>query len=78
MTAGLAVVLLAEAVLRVVIVLSHPASDVLASSLWSQILAVGLFVVYIAVVKLVFVPRTSREVDALMPSKRADSGGAAS
>jgi hypothetical protein len=78
MTAGLAVVLLAEAVLRVVTVMSHPASDVLASSLWSQILAVGLFVVYFAVVRLVFVPRASRAVDNLMPTKRADREGAAS
>jgi hypothetical protein len=78
MTAGLAVVLLAEAVLRVVTVMSHPASDVLASSLWSQILAVGLFVVYFAVVRLVFVPRASRAVDNLMPTKRADREGVAS
>jgi hypothetical protein len=78
MTLGLAMVLLAEAVLRVATVLSHPASDVLASSLWSQIPAVGLLVVYVAVVRLVFVPRASREVDALMPTKRADGEGAAS
>ena len=78
MTLGLAIVLLAEAALRVVVVMSHPASEVLASSLWSQISAVGLFVVYFAVVRLVFVPRASREADALLPTNRADSEGAAS
>ena len=78
MTVGLAIVLLAEAVLRVVTVLSHPASDVLAASLGSQVSAVGLFVVYFAVVKIVFVPRASREVDGFMPAKGDDSEGAAS
>ena len=70
MTVGLAVMLLAEAVLRVVTVFSHPTSSVLASSLWSQVPAIGLFVVYFAIARLVFIPRASREVDALMPEKK--------
>ena len=60
MTIGLALVLFAEAALRIVTVLSHPASDVLVSSLWSQAGSIGLFVIYFAVVKLVFVPRPPR------------------
>jgi hypothetical protein len=68
MTIGLAVVLFAEAVLRVVTVFSRPANDVLRSSLWSQAPAIGLFVVYFAVLKVVFIPRASQEVDALMPT----------
>ncbi len=67
MTVGFAVMLLAEAVLRVVTVFSHPDSSVLASSLWSHVPAIGLFVVYFAIARLVFIPRASREVDALMP-----------
>ena len=70
MTVGLAVMLLAEATLRVVTVFSHPTSSVLASSLWSQAPAIGLFVVYFAIARLVFIPRASREVDALMPEKK--------
>jgi hypothetical protein len=72
MTIGLALVLFGEAVLRIVTVLSHPASDVLVSSLWSQAGSIGLFVIYFAIIRLVFVPRASREVDALMPAKRVN------
>jgi hypothetical protein len=43
------------------------------SSLWSQVGSIGLFAIYFAVVKLVFVPRASREVDALMPTERVIS-----
>ncbi len=67
MTAGLGVVLLAEAVLRVVMVWSHPESDVIVASLWSQILSIGLFVAYFVVIRLVCIPVASREVDSLMP-----------
>lgn len=67
MTAGLGVVLLAEAVLRVVTIWSHPESDVIIASLWSQVLGIGLFVVYFVIIKLVFIPVASREVDSLMP-----------
>ena len=73
MTIGLALMLIAEAVLRVVTVFSHPASSVLASSLWSQVPAIGLFVVYFAIARLVFIPRASREVDALMPEINPDA-----
>jgi hypothetical protein len=73
MTVGLAVTLLGEAVLRVVTVFFHPKSSVLASSLWSQVPAIGLFVVYFAIVRLVFIPRASREVDALMPEINPDT-----
>lgn len=67
MTAGLALVLLAEAVLRAVIIFSHPASRVFAASLWSQAASIGLFVIFFAVARFVFVPRARREVNALMP-----------
>ena len=73
MTIGLALVLFAEAALRIVTVLSHPASDVLAASLWSQAGSIGLFVIYFAIIRLVFVPRASREVDALMSAKHLHS-----
>jgi hypothetical protein len=68
MTAGLGVVLLGEAVLRVRRVWSHPESDVLVSSLRSQVWGIGHFVVWFALVKLVFVPIASREVDGFMPT----------
>jgi hypothetical protein len=68
MTASLGIVLLSEAVLRVFTVWSHPESDVLVSSLQSQAWGVGLFVLWFAVVRLVFVPIASREVDSFMPS----------
>jgi hypothetical protein len=73
MTIGLALVLFAEAALRIVTVLSHPASRVLVSSLWSQVGSIGLFAVYFAVVKLVYVPRARREVDGLMPASHVIS-----
>jgi hypothetical protein len=68
MTIGLSIVLLGESVLRVITVLSRPADNLVIASLWSHIPGIGLFVVYFAVMKLVFVPRASREVDALMPA----------
>jgi hypothetical protein len=43
------------------------------SSLWSQVGSFGLFALYFVVVKLLFVPRASREVDALMPAERVIS-----
>jgi hypothetical protein len=70
MTVGFGIVLLSEALLRVVTVLSRPAKDVLASAFWSQVLSIGLFVVYFTIARLVFVPRASREVDAFMPGNR--------
>jgi hypothetical protein len=71
MTIGIAVVLLAESVLRVLTVLSHSASGILAASLWSHVPGIGLFVVYFVLMKLLFIPRASREVDAFMPSTDA-------
>jgi hypothetical protein len=75
MTIGLAVTLLAEAVLRVLTVFSRPASTDLASSLWSQVPAIGLLVLYFAVARLVFIPHASREVDAFMPDKTIQRPG---
>jgi 2-polyprenyl-6-methoxyphenol hydroxylase-like FAD-dependent oxidoreductase len=70
MTIGLGVLLLAEAVLRVFVVMAHPPSHVVESSLWSQVPGVALFVIYFAVVRLVFVPRASKEVDRFMAVER--------
>ena len=68
MTASLGIVLFSEALLRVWTVLSHPLSIVLISSLQSQVLSIGLFVVWFVIVKLVYVPIASHEVDSFMPS----------
>jgi len=67
MTAGLGIVLLAEALLRVWTVWSHPLSNLIVSSLRSQALGIGLFVVWFVFIKLVFVPIASREVESFMP-----------
>lgn len=67
MTAGLGVVLIAEAVLRVVTVYSRPAADVVSSSLLSQLPAIALIVVYFAAIRIFAIPVARREVDALMP-----------
>lgn len=64
MTAGLGVVLLAEAVLRLVVVADHPAGD----ALLAQLPAVALIVGYVAVVRIAAIPVVRREVDALMPA----------
>jgi hypothetical protein len=69
MTAGLGIVLLAEAILRVWTVWSHPESSVLKSSLQSQLWGISLIVLWFAVVKLFFVPAASREVDSFMPTE---------
>jgi hypothetical protein len=66
MTVGLSVVLFAESALRVATVISRAADSILAASLWSQVPGVALFVVYFAVMKLVFIPRAAREVDTFM------------
>lgn len=70
MTAGLGLVLLAEAALRVVIVWSHSQSEVFAASFRSQGLSIGIFIVWFVVIKLLFVPIASREVDSFMPKAR--------
>jgi hypothetical protein len=67
MTISLGIVLLAEAVLRVVTVYSQPEHAVLKASLLSQAPAIGLLVLWFIVARLAFVPMASKEVDALMP-----------
>ncbi len=67
MTISLGIVLLAEAVLRVVTVYSQPEHAVLKASLLSQAPAIGLLVLWFIIARLAFVPRASKEVDALMP-----------
>jgi hypothetical protein len=67
MTVGLGIMLLAEAVLRVVIVYSQPEHAVLKASLLSQLPAIGLFVLWFVVARFAIVPIASKEVDALMP-----------
>jgi hypothetical protein len=76
MTAGLGIVLLAEALLRVWVVWSSPLSDVVASSLQSQVLGIGLIVFWFVIVKLVFVPIASHEVDSFMPACKGFQEGA--
>ncbi|MCZ4520190.1 hypothetical protein O4220_16890 [Rhodococcus ruber] len=64
MTAGFGAVLLAEAILRIVLVYRAPADAIAETSLTSQIPAVILFVAYFAAVRLLAVPRASKIVDA--------------
>jgi hypothetical protein len=66
MTAGLGVVLLGEATLRVIAVYSQPEGAVLNASLLSQLPGLVLFVGYLVVVRVFVVPVASREVDAEM------------
>jgi hypothetical protein len=63
MTFGLGIVLIAEAVLRVVAVYTQPAGAVLHASLISQLPGAVLFVGYIVLIRLFVVPIASREVD---------------
>ncbi|MEU6559667.1 VC0807 family protein [Nocardia nova] len=67
MTIGLGVVLLVEAVLRVVTVYSRPEAAVVSTSLLSQLPGLALLIAYFAVVRIFAIPVVSREVDALMP-----------
>ena len=62
-TFGLGVVLLAEAVLRVILVYRQPPSAVLHASLVSQLPGLVLFVGYLALIRIFAVPVASREVD---------------
>jgi hypothetical protein len=62
-TVGLAVVLLAESVLRVVLAFQFNADEVLASSLVSQLPVIVLFVLFIVGFKLMLVPRLSKIID---------------
>jgi hypothetical protein len=63
MTFGLGLVLLAEAVLRVVAVYTQPADAVVHASLVSQLPATVLFVGYLIAIRVFAVPVASREVD---------------
>ncbi len=78
MTLLLGVVLFAEAVLRVVAVYSQPPSAVFHASVVSQVPAVVLLVGYVVLIRVLFVPAASREVDrevaALSPSPAATEG----
>jgi hypothetical protein len=69
MTVGLGIVLLAESVLRVVLVYSQPEHAVLKASLLSQLPAIGLFILWFIVARFGIVPIASKEVDALMPPR---------
>ncbi len=66
MTASLGVMLLAEAVLRVIVVYSQPEHAVLKASLLSQLPSLGLFALWFVIARFVIVPIVSKEVDALM------------
>jgi hypothetical protein len=63
MTLGLGVVLLLEAVLRVIAVYSQPEGAVLNASLISQLPGVVLFVGFLVAARVFAVPIASREVD---------------
>jgi hypothetical protein len=64
MTAGLGLVFLADAVLRIVIIYSRPATDVVESSLTSQLPLIILIVVWFAAGRGLAVPRAQRILDA--------------
>jgi hypothetical protein len=64
MTVGLGVVLLAEAVLRVVIVFRSAATDVIVTSSSSQLPVIVLFVLSVIGFRVLAVPRVSAIVDA--------------
>jgi hypothetical protein len=67
MTAGLGAVLLADAALRVVIIYSSPAGDVLQSSLTSQLPLFVLIGLWFAAGRGLAVPRAERLLDAELP-----------
>ncbi|AHH18811.1 hypothetical protein NONO_c40270 [Nocardia nova SH22a] len=67
MTIGLGVVLLVEAVLRVVTIYSRPEAAVVSTSLLSQLPGLALLIAYFVVIRIFAIPVVSREVDALMP-----------
>jgi hypothetical protein len=63
MTFALGIVLIAEAILRVVTVYTQPRDAVVHASLISQLPATILFVGYLAAIRIFAVPIASREVD---------------
>lgn len=67
MTVMLAVALFAEAALRVVVVMSHPAADIVTLSISAQIPGIVVLVAFVVALK-VMVPRASRAVDEFMPT----------
>jgi hypothetical protein len=71
MTAGLGGVLIIDAVVRVVIIYSRPAGDVVASSLTSQLPLVVLIVVWFAAGRGLAVPRAERILEAELASAPA-------
>jgi hypothetical protein len=73
MTVGVAIVLIAEAVLRVFVVMSHPGSSIVVASLQSHVPGIVLFAIYFAVMKLVLIPRARQEVEAFLPAKNPRS-----
>lgn len=64
MTFGLGIVLLLEALLRVVLVYSHSRTDLFHASVASQLPGLALFVGYLVAARVLIVPVASREVDA--------------
>jgi hypothetical protein len=71
MTVGAGVVLLAEAVLRVVVVYAYPIHEVMRAGLMSQLPAIALIVVGIAALRFLAVPRVRGIVDAEQQRLRA-------
>jgi hypothetical protein len=71
MTAGFGVALLADAVLRVVVIYSQPATAVTESSLTSQLPLVGLIAVWFLAGRGLAVPRAQRLLDAELAAELA-------
>jgi hypothetical protein len=64
MTAGIGTVFIADAVLRIVIIYSSPATDVAESALTSQLPLIVLIVLWFAISRGLAVPRAERLLDA--------------
>jgi hypothetical protein len=75
MTLGLGVVLVLEAILRVIAVYSQPEGAVLHASLISQLPGTVLFVGYLVAIRVFIVPIASREVDKEMLTPAASAPG---
>jgi hypothetical protein len=71
MTAGLGLVLLAEAALRIVVVSAADAPDLAVASLAAQLPAIGLLVAYVLALRLLAVPRARALVDQEVHRMRA-------
>jgi hypothetical protein len=68
MTAGLGIVLIAEAVLHVVVVYGSTSPDVVVTGALAQVPALALIVAWFLVVRFVAVPRARAVVDSFMPA----------